>query len=69
MAVSWTALPGLTYQVQVSTDASIEATTSWSNLGAAQRNAGEMAVTQTYTDVNGIAGVGTKKHYRIITSR
>jgi hypothetical protein len=62
VTLTWTARHGLSYQVQVSSDL-----VTWTNVGAVQRNTGEADVAQTYN--TSIAGVGTKKHFRVLASR
>ncbi len=62
VTVSWTSAPGMKYQVQVSTDLGA----TFANDGAAQLNSGEENAPMTHA--SNIAGVGTKKQFRVITS-
>jgi len=60
--LNWTSVPGLKYQVQVSGDFG----TTFVNEGLSQVNSSETNAPMTH--VSSIAGVGTKKQFRLITS-
>jgi hypothetical protein len=62
VTLSWTSSPGMKYQVQVSTDLGA----TFGNDGAAQINSGEENAPMLHA--SSIAGVGTKKQFRVITS-
>jgi hypothetical protein len=60
--LTWVAVAGLRYQVQVSTDL-----VNWVNEGPVQVAGGE--ITTTLTHVSSLGGIGTDKHFRVIASR